>query len=60
MIVDQVNFNGPEVAKMTREEFISSHIGLFWLDRDESTRRKMLGDVYDRFVKPKPKKKADK
>ncbi len=52
MIFERVNFNDEEVKKMSREEFESRHIDLFWLDRDEATRKKMLGQVYDLINKP--------
>lgn len=51
MLFEQVNFNEEEIRKMSREEFESRHIGLFWLDREEATRKKMLGQVYD-LIKP--------
>jgi|GEM_PF-3410369 len=47
MIFERVNFNNAEVKKMTREEFVSRHVGILWPDRDEATRKKMLGQVYD-------------
>lgn len=47
MLFEQVNFNEEEIKKMSREEFESRHIKLFWIDRDEATRKKMLGEVYD-------------
>ena len=52
MIFEQVNFNHTEVAKMSRDDFVAQHINLFWLDRDEATRHKMLGQVYDLINKP--------
>lgn len=52
MFYELVNFNEEEVRKMSREEFESRHIGLFWLDRDEATRKKMLAEVYDIINKP--------
>lgn len=57
MIFENVNFNEEEIKKMSRDEFESRHINLFWLDRDEATRKKMLGQVYDIINKPaKPSK----
>lgn len=56
MIVDRVNFNDDEVRKLSREDFIAMHAGVFWQDREEETRLKMLSDVYDRICGPKPKK----
>lgn len=62
MFYERVNFNEEEVKKMSREDFESRHINLFWLDRDEATRKKMLGEVYDIIHKPakQTKQKADK
>lgn len=59
MTVDRVNFNEEEVRKMSEEDFIARHAGLFWLDRDEQTRRKMLADVYSRIARPKAKARKD-
>lgn len=47
MIYEGVNFNEGAVARMGREDFIRRHIRVFWQDRDEETRRKMLGQVYE-------------
>lgn len=55
MIFEDVNFNESEVKKMTREEFESRHLKHFWKNRDEETRKKMLGQVYDLICKPKAK-----
>lgn len=52
MIFEGVNFNDEAVRKMSRDEFESRHIGLFWQNRDEATRKKMLGEAYDRICKP--------
>lgn len=61
MIFERVNFNAEEIKKMSRDEFESRHINLFWLDRDEATRKKMLGQVYDLITKPakRTKQKAE-
>jgi hypothetical protein len=61
MIFERVNFNDEEIKKMSRDEFESRHINLFWLDRDEATRKKMLGHVYDLITKPakRTKQKAE-
>lgn len=32
---------------MSRADFISLHLPVFWQDRDKATRRKMLGQAYD-------------
>lgn len=60
MIVEGINFFEEAIKTMSREEFEARHINLFWQDRDEATRKKMLGDVYDSIVKPAPKSKTNK
>ena len=63
MFYEGVAFVEEACAKMTKEEFIERHKGVFWQDRDEQTREKMLADVYERmFGKPeeKPAKKSKK
>lgn len=52
MLFERVNFNEEEIKNMGREEFEARHINLFWLDRGEATRKKMLGQVYDLVNKP--------
>lgn len=47
-----VTFIKSECAKMSREDFINRHLGVFWTDRKEATRRKMLGKAYDLIVPP--------
>lgn len=61
MIFEGVNFNEGEIKKISRDEFESRHIDLFWLNRDEATRKKMLGQVYDLITKParQTKQKSD-
>ena len=61
MIFEGVNFNAEEVKKQTREEFEKQHINLFWRDRDEAIRKKMLAQVYGLINKPakSSKQKAD-
>ena len=61
MFFERVNFNDEEIKKMSRDEFESRHINLFWLDRDEATRKKILGQVYDLITKPakRTKQKAE-
>lgn len=53
---ESVSFVNANVAKMTKEDFIASHVDVFWLDKKTDTRRKMLAEVYDIIVPPKPKK----
>lgn len=44
---ENVTFLKEPAKKLTRDEFIAQHLNVFWLDRKESTRRKMLGVVHD-------------
>lgn len=62
MIFERVNFNEEEIKKMSQEEFENRHIGLFWQNRDEATRKRMLGEVYGLISSPakQPKKRAEK
>ena len=41
-----VTFVVGSVKAMTRDKFISMHINVYWKDRTEKQRRKMLSDVY--------------
>lgn len=50
-----VTFIKSECAKMSREDFINRHLDVFWTDRKEATRRKMLGKAYDLIVTPAKK-----
>ncbi len=50
MTYENVTFVEAQVKKFSEEEFIEAHIGHFWLDRDEETRKKMLADVYKRIT----------
>lgn len=47
-----VTFIKSECVKMSREDFINRHLDVFWTDRKEATRRKMLGKAYDLMVPP--------
>lgn len=60
MIFECVNFNEEEVRKMSLADFKKRHINLFWLDRDEETRGKMLEQVYGLIKPAKGKRKAEK
>ena len=59
MIVDRVNFNEDAIRMMSRDEFISRHIGLVWRDRDIDTRKKMLREVFDMIKPPGQKKETE-
>lgn len=54
---ENVTFLKDPAKKMTKEEFITHHLNAFWLDRKESTRRKMLGTVHDLITGAKKTKK---
>lgn len=60
MIFERVNFNEEEVRKMSLANFTKRHIHLFWLDRDEKTREKMLGQAYGLIKPSKSNNKAGK
>ncbi|MCM1093791.1 MAG: hypothetical protein NC421_07545 [Lachnospiraceae bacterium] len=47
-----VTFMKSECVKMSREDFISRHLDVFWMDRKEATRGKMLGKAYDLMAPP--------
>lgn len=53
---ENVTFLKEPVMKMTKDEFIAQHLHVFWQDRKESTRRKMLGTVYSLITGAKAKK----
>lgn len=44
---ENVTFLKDPAQRLTRDEFIAQHLNVFWLNRKESTRRKMLGTVHD-------------
>lgn len=44
---ENVTFLKEAARQQTKEEFINQHLNVFWQDRKVSTRRKMLGTVYD-------------
>ncbi len=47
-----VTFIKSTCLKLSREEFIEKHLRIFWTDRKEATRRKMLGKAYDLMAPP--------
>lgn len=57
MIVEGVTFIEHEIRKMSKSDFIRIHMPVFWQDRNESDRRKMLSDTYDLIVGEKKEKK---
>lgn len=57
MIYEGVNFNEVVIREMTKEDFEAMHVNVLWPDRDEATRRKMLGEVHGIITKPKRKAK---
>lgn len=54
---ENVTFLKEPAKRLTREEFIARHLNVFWQDRKESTRRKMLGTVHDIIMGVKKTKK---
>lgn len=44
-----VTFVDEACKGMSEDEFIEAHKDVFWKDRDEKTRLKMLADVYKRM-----------
>lgn len=49
---ENVTFLKEPVQKQTKEEFISAHLNVFWREKEEKVRKKMLGQVYDLIKKP--------
>lgn len=45
-----VTFIVDAVRRMTKEEFIGKHLNVYWKDRKEKQRRKMLTDVYEKIA----------
>lgn len=60
MIYEGVNFNEDVCGKMTAEEFEAAHVDIFWKDRDEATRKKMLAEAYKLMTKPAKPTKSGK
>lgn len=54
---ENVTFIKEEVKKMSKSAFIAQHLNVFWLDRDEAKRKKMLGAAYDLITGVKKGKK---
>lgn len=44
---ENVTFVKANVLRVKKEDFISSHLNIFWRDKDEETRKKMLSQAYD-------------
>lgn len=55
MKYEGVTFVDAEAKKLKRAEFIQTHLSVFWLDRDEPTRKRMLGNVHDLITNRKKK-----
>lgn len=49
MIVEGVSFNEHLVRRMSKSEFIRIHFPVYFQDRDEKHRKKMLSEIYDRI-----------
>lgn len=50
---ENVTFLKGVVSKMKKEEFVNSHLDIFWQDKNEQTRKKMLSQVYELCAGPK-------
>lgn len=50
MRIDEVTFVDAEVRKLSKDEFIDSHMGVLWQSLVEKERKKKLTDVYDLIV----------
>lgn len=53
---ENVTFVKANVLRVKKEDFISSHLNIFWRDKDEETRKKMLSQAYDLCAGPKKAK----
>lgn len=49
MIVEGSWFNDSKIKSMKKKDFIEECFPVFFLDRDEESRRRMLSDIYDRI-----------
>ena len=54
---ENVTFLKEPAKRLSKEEFIAHHLNIFWPDRDEETRKKMLGAVHDLITGAKKAKK---
>ena len=59
MIVEGVSFFDHEVVKWKKKDFIESHKKIFFLDREESERERILSDIYDRISQQNKGKKIE-
>ena len=50
---ENVTFLKGVVSKMKKEEFVKSHLDIFWKDKNEQRRKKMLSQVYELCAGPK-------
>ena len=58
MIVDGVNFNEQAIKGMPKDKFIHQCVDVFWLERPQSVRKKILVEVYER-INPPAEEKAE-
>ena len=49
--IECVSFSVEYARSVTKDEFIEQHVSVFWQDRSEENRRKMLADAYDILTK---------
>jgi len=59
MVVEGVSFNDGLIRSMKKKDFIEQCVDIFFLDRDESDRRDILSDIYDRIKSRKPETVSD-
>lgn len=48
---EKVSFSVEYAMSVTKGEFVEHHVSVFWQDRSEADRRKMLADAYDILTK---------
>ena len=51
MRIECVSFSVEYARSVTKDEFIEQFVSVFWQDRSEENRRKMLADAYDILTK---------
>jgi RNA-binding protein YhbY len=49
MIINGINFNVINVKSMKKKAFIDQHIKVFFLERSDDERKKILSDIYDQI-----------
>jgi hypothetical protein len=59
MRIEKVTFVDSAVRGMKKKDFIDAHMNIYWLDRSEEDRRKMLSDVYDTIKSEKKEQEKE-